>query len=175
MCLNTSARIIPVQFLRLQIHPERWIVPSIHKHPKLGLILIMFRIYLPLKLNLKIDKQTRSRGYTLNITGSIIFFELITRPDSFFCSIKFRLIRGRTADHFRLQNLLPERTSLRNIGCMVSVTSERSMYNFFCKVEKAVHFPSARIAFLWLKCRCQMGRSIFNRTLKQSCISQKGI
>ena len=166
MCLNTSARIIPVQFLRLQIHPERWIVPSIHKHPKLGLILIMFRIYLPLKLNLKIDKQTRSRGYTFNITGSIIFFELITRPDSFFCSIKFRLIRGRTADHFRLLNLLPERTSLRNIGCMVSVTSERSMYNFFCKVEKAVYFPSARIAFLWLKCRCQMGRSFFNRTLK---------
>ena len=32
------------------------------------------------------------------------------------------------------------------------------MYIFFCKVEKAVHFPSARIAFLWLKCRCQMGR-----------------
>ena len=79
MCLHTSAGIIPVQFLT-----ERWIVPSILKHPKLKLILIVFRAYLPLKTESK-DRQTQSRGYTFNITGSIIFFELITRPDSFFC------------------------------------------------------------------------------------------
>ena len=55
MCLHTSAGIIPVQFLT-----ERWIVPSILKHPKLRLILIVFHAYLPLKTESK-DRQTNTK------------------------------------------------------------------------------------------------------------------
>ena len=39
------------------------------------------------------------------------------------------------------------------------------MYNFFLSNGKSGPFPSAMIAFLWLKCRCQMRRSILIGTL----------